>query len=131
MNHSLPLLRKVYNGSPLDKELPPRPILRADGSPERRGLLDATDSDSSLHTHPALQPASTGGYSPSSNGSFKVASSLGTPSTLDSEFEVGEGVTIPGKVVHSVTSMNLEKAKVITAVPVRASDKIATPAQRV
>jgi len=77
--------------SPLDKELPPKPVLREHDSPERRGIFDATDSASkSLNTsYPPLQPTQTGGESPSDIGSFKTTPSLHSAqenAPLDVEF---------------------------------------------
>lgn len=109
--------------------MPPKPALRAYNSPERRGLLDAIDSDSSLPSHPALQPDSSDGES---HLSFKVASSLSsTPSTLAAEFEIGTGVIIEGEIVSSVTRMDLGKAKPVSVIPVRAASKDGSPVQRV
>ncbi|KAF7961126.1 hypothetical protein EAE96_000793 [Botrytis aclada] len=42
----------------LNKKLPPKPIFRVENSPERRGLLDATDLSSSALQFPILQPKS-------------------------------------------------------------------------
>jgi hypothetical protein len=42
--------------SPFDKELPALPVLRMQNSPERRDILDATDSASKNLPYPVLQP---------------------------------------------------------------------------
>jgi hypothetical protein len=109
--------------------LPPKPILRAHDSPERCVLLDTTNSDSSLPSHPALQPDSSDGEP---HLSFKVASSLGsTPSTLAAEFEIGTGVIVEGEIVSSVSGMDLGEAKPISVIPVRGASKDGSPVQRV
>ena len=104
----------MFKGSPLDKELPPKPILRSLESPERRGLVDALDTDILNLNHPVLEPGSS-----SSDGeslkSFKVASSLGSPSSTG-EVEAGTAVVVQG-----VSGMGLGKAKPIKAIPVRVS----------
>ena len=89
---------KSKKTSPLDKELPPKPVLRQNDSPERRGIFDATDSASkSLDTSfPPLQPNSTSAESPGDNEAFRPTASLqSSPENVDaaSLVEIGTAVT--------------------------------------
>lgn len=117
----------LYKGSPLDKELPPKPMLRAQDSPERRGLLDATDGDNVNLAHPVLQPEAPGGDSPES---FKPTSSLGTPSTISGEIEQGTAIVVKGERVKAVSGMDFKDATPTTVIPIRAS-KDGNPSQPV
>ncbi|ESZ98963.1 hypothetical protein SBOR_0621 [Sclerotinia borealis F-4128] len=81
----------------LNKKLPPKPIFRLEDSPERRGLLDATDLNSSLQ-FPILQPKSAVKEVPVTelNSTKLVAEdltfvvpSISNNSDADSDFEVG------------------------------------------
>ncbi|KAH7319070.1 hypothetical protein BKA65DRAFT_569242 [Rhexocercosporidium sp. MPI-PUGE-AT-0058] len=94
--------------SPLDKDLPAKPALRYASSPQRRGLLDATDSAAKRMTvsYPPLKPSNVVRHRPSlSDSSFKVAPSLksargsvkyevGTASTKQAQKVQGLPVTI-------------------------------------
>jgi hypothetical protein len=74
-----------------------------------------------------LQPELSDGDSPES---FKVASSLGSsPSYASTDVEQGTGVIRLGEKVSVVSGMDLRTAKVMMAVPVRAS-KYGSPVQR-
>ncbi|KAF7953887.1 uncharacterized protein EAE97_001286 [Botrytis byssoidea] len=88
----------------LNKKLPPKPIFRLENSPERRGLLDATDLSSSALQFPILQPNpvvsksaieessltdSVTTVSHTQDSAFVVTSSFAYNSDTDSVFEVG------------------------------------------
>ncbi|KAG4437422.1 hypothetical protein IFR05_007104 [Cadophora sp. M221] len=65
--------------SPLDKDLPAKPALRYAPSPQRRGILDATDSAAKRMTvsYPPLKPSNVIRHRPTlSDSSFKVTPSL-------------------------------------------------------
>ncbi|TEY85732.1 hypothetical protein BOTCAL_0013g00400 [Botryotinia calthae] len=71
----------------LNKKLPPKPIFRLENSPERRGLLDATDLSSSSLQFPILQPKSVD--KESAVKEFSLTDSVATEShTQDSAFVV-------------------------------------------
>ncbi|TGO28903.1 hypothetical protein BPAE_0021g00260 [Botrytis paeoniae] len=87
-----------------NKKLPPKPIFRLENSPERRGLLDATDLSSSALQFPILQPKpvakksavegisftdSVATESHTQDCAFVVTSSFAYNSDTDSVFEVG------------------------------------------
>ncbi|CZT12512.1 uncharacterized protein RAG0_16312 [Rhynchosporium agropyri] len=80
--------------SSVDKELPPKPILRLTSSPERRGLLDATDSASKRMTvdYPPLKPSNIGHRPSRSDTSFEVTPSLRS-ARGSASFEVGTAST--------------------------------------
>ncbi|TGO12655.1 hypothetical protein BTUL_0084g00130 [Botrytis tulipae] len=88
----------------LNKKLPPKPIFRLENSPERRGLLDATDLSSSALQFPILQPSPVARKSAieeisltdsvaaefhTQDSAFVVTSSFAYNSDTDSVFEVG------------------------------------------
>ncbi|KAK6612103.1 hypothetical protein H4I96_01316 [Botrytis cinerea] len=88
----------------LNKKLPPKPIFRLETSPERRGLLDATDLSSSSLQFPILQPKpvvkesavkdfsltdSVAAESHTQDSAFVVTPSFSYNSDTDSVFEVG------------------------------------------
>ncbi|KAF7934435.1 hypothetical protein EAE99_002887 [Botrytis elliptica] len=88
----------------LNKKLPPKPIFRLENSPERRGLLDATDLSSSALQFPILQPKpvakksaieeisltdSVATESHTQDSAFVGTSSFAYNSDTDSVFEVG------------------------------------------
>ncbi|KAI9648641.1 hypothetical protein NHQ30_003279 [Ciborinia camelliae] len=83
----------------LNKKLPPKPLFRLGNSPERRGLLDATDLNSSSLQFPILQPKSAVKESavtkpvtpePITEDLTPVFTpSLSNNSYADSDFEVG------------------------------------------
>ncbi|KAF7910595.1 uncharacterized protein EAF01_002106 [Botrytis porri] len=88
----------------LNKKLPPKPIFRLENSPERRGLLDATDLSSSALQFPILQPKSVAKKSTveeisltdsvdteshTQDSAFVVTPSFSYNSDTDSVFEVG------------------------------------------
>jgi hypothetical protein len=69
------------NSSPnLDKELPPKPVLRSGDSPERRGIFDATDSASKSLTFPTLAPGPS--VCPASTRVFIVLTSYASQGSL-------------------------------------------------
>ncbi len=110
--------------SPLDKELPPKPVLRSIDSPDGRGLIDMLDTDIiSLEEHPVLQPGSVKGDSDAeATNSFKVASSLGNLSEIDNDFEFGTAVVIEAERVLSVPRKDLSMAKPVRAIPIHVSN---------
>jgi hypothetical protein len=97
-------------------------MLRSHDSPERRGLVDALDNDVLNLDHPVLEPESSASSDVESFKSFKVASSLGSPSTIGGEVETGTAVMVKGEILNSVFEKDLAKAKAVNAIPVRNSN---------
>ncbi|PVH74336.1 hypothetical protein DL98DRAFT_658817 [Cadophora sp. DSE1049] len=93
--------------SPLDKELPAKPALRYAESPQRRGILDATDSAAKRMTvsYPPLRPSNVIRHRPSmsDSGSFKVTPSLGSAR---------------GSVKYEVGTASAKKAQKVQGLPV-------------
>ncbi|KAB8304937.1 hypothetical protein EYC80_004255 [Monilinia laxa] len=81
----------------LNKKLPPMPIFRLANSPERRGLLDATDLNSSFLQFPTLQPntnlqeffADQNKQAIPEDLNFVATTSITHNSEADSDFELG------------------------------------------
>lgn len=125
-SNRLHIKKKDYKGSPLDKDLPPKPILRARDSPERRGLVDALDTDRLNLEHPVLESElsflASDSESPDedSPGSFKVTPSLDTPSTIGA-VDTGTAVIVEGR---------MASANAISAIPVR-TPNYGSPVERV